>query len=451
MQRHDGPVGPFFRRVAEELDGARLARLAQVRGDRIVRLEFRDTSSGEPRGLIAELVGRHANLVLVGGADRVLEILVPPPERAGHEARLVVGRAWEAPPGQARGGGPSLEEELGAPAPPNELARLAPLSWAVEAALGGSVADDEKARRRKQLADRIARKRKRAKSLIAGLERKRDAAGEVERVRMDGELLKGALDRIPRGADHVELPDYYTDGAPPRRIALDPKLAPRENVDRVFQRARKLERSGADVERELELARDRQRALARLAEALAADDADLDALESVALEQRLLDPPQAPPRKKRPEPAARLPYRTFEGSAGSPIRVGKTARDNDELTLKRSNGNDVWLHTADCPGSHVVLRLKPNAQPDPEEVLDAAHLAVHFSPLRGASRADVHVARCKEVRKPKGAKPGLVTLSGGRTMHVRVEERRLRRLLSPERARREEGGADSVADPRGGH
>jgi len=73
--------------------------------------------------------------------------------------------------------------------------------------------------------------------------------------------------------------------------------------------------------------------------------------------------------------------------------------------------------------------LGKGADPDSEDLVDAAHLAVHFSPLRGASRARVHVARRKEVHKPRGAKPGLVHLSGGRILDVRMQPDRLRRLL----------------------
>jgi predicted ribosome quality control (RQC) complex YloA/Tae2 family protein len=77
----------------------------------------------------------------------------------------------------------------------------------------------------------------------------------------------------------------------------------------------------------------------------------------------------------------------------------------------------------------VVLRLARGAEPDPEEVLDAAHLAAHFSPLRKARKVAVHVARRKEVHKPKGAKAGLVTLSGGKVLSLRLQPERLERLL----------------------
>ena len=158
-------------------------------------------------------------------------------------------------------------------------------------------------------------------------------------------------------------------------------------------------------------------------------DADAAALESEAVERGLLEAPQEADARRRPEVAPRLPYRVFLASRGSEVRVGRSASDNDELTLRHCRGSDLWLHTADAPGSHVVLRLAKGAVADEEGVLDAAHLAVHFSPLRDARRALVHVAPRKLVHKPRGAKPGLVSLSGGRTIDLRVQQERIERLL----------------------
>jgi predicted ribosome quality control (RQC) complex YloA/Tae2 family protein len=183
------------------------------------------------------------------------------------------------------------------------------------------------------------------------------------------------------------------------------------------------------VPEEIERTRTEQQLLCELLERAGDPGVDPDELEAEASARGLLKERQTVPQpgaRRAPEP--RLPYRSFRGARGSEIRVGRSARDNDELSLRRSRGNDVWLHTAEAPGSHVVLRLE-REPPDEEEVLDAAHLAVHFSPLRGAPRADVHVARCKEVKKPRRAPAGLVTLSGGKVLRVRVEPERLERLL----------------------
>ncbi len=434
IELHKGPLGPFFRRVTTELAGCELAELAQVRGDRILLLEFRGGATSERRALVAELVGRHSNLALLGRDDRVLELLVP--AAGGKQApRLVLGKPWAPPPGAGpRAATGTLRESLPAPTrEPPSCGGLAPLSWIVECALGAQADGARLESARRTLLERVARKLERARALLTGLERRRTASDEAERVRSEGELLKANLARLARGMQEIEVDDFFAEGAARRRITLDPRLSPHENLERVFERARKLERTRAAVEGEIALAAEKVAALAAL-EAEARASADPESLDAAAVERGLLDARQeADPRRRPAEPVARLCYRAFTASSGAEIRVGRSAKDNDELSLRQSRGNDIWMHTADTPGSHVVLRLEGRAEPDPEDLLDAAHLTVHFSPLRGATRARVHVARCKEVHKPRGAKPGLVQLSGGKTWELRLQPARLERLLGTRR------------------
>lgn len=443
---HRGPLGPFFRRAAAELVGARLVRLTQVRGDRIALLEFADApgAEGARRGLLLELTGRRANFALLDGEERVLEVLVPPAAgKTAGAARLAPGARYEPPPGRPPVGEPAAAPLLESFPPVEGTSALgAPLSWCVEQHLGAQAEAQRLARERRALAQRLERRLERARGLVSGLEQRRSACEGAARLAQDAELLKAALPRLARGMSSIELEDWYAPGGAPRRIELEPKLAPRANVERLFERARKLERSRAALDEELERARLQLAQLdALLARLPSAEPGEL-ALE--AQERGLLDEPQAPPERRK-EPAARLPYKSFRASSGAEIRVGRSASDNDALSFRHARGNDLWLHTADAPGSHVVLRLERGAEPEQEDLLDAAHLAVHHSPLRGRGRASVHVARCKEVHKPRGAKAGLVTLSGGRTLALRVEPARLERLL---RSRPPlEGG--SVSEPPG--
>lgn len=433
--RSSGPVGPFFRRVAEDLDGARLRALEQLARDRAVALVFDGAREGT-RTLVLELFGRRANLILLGPGERVLEALVPDGPKS---ERLTPGRPWEPPGGAPRPlpEGPRLAAELAAlseHAPHGATPHpAAPLSWAVETRLSALVAERARERAARDLRARLERRRERAASLVAGLEKRAVASAGAERVRLDGELLKLALGTLRRGMQRVTLADVYSDGAPERVLDLDPRRTPHQNVELYFERYKKLARAEQSVALELGLAREKLAALEGLLGELDAPDSDPEALDARARELGLLDERQeADPRKRRaPEP--RKPYRVFQALRGSEVRVGRTAKDNDELTLRHSRGNDLWLHTADTPGSHVVLRLERGAEADPEELLDAAHLAVHFSPLREAARANVHVAPRKLVHKPRGAKPGLVTLSGGRILAVRMQPERLARLLGRER------------------
>ena len=429
IERHAGPLGPFFRRLAADLTGGVLAGIAPVRSDRVVIVEVRGSPSGERRALVLELFGRRANLVLLGPGDSILDVLVPPP--AGKEKpRLVAGQVWTPQPGRPGETGPGLAEALAARAHPDPVhADSAPLSQRVETALGGQAGEARRARESHDLAERLARRLGKARGLVQGLEARRAAASEIDRLRADGELLKANLPVLRRGLAEVELEDPFAPGGPPRRIELDPRLSPRRNYERLFERAKKLERSRATVESELEIARKKERDLAGLLDRVRATDSRPAEIEAQAIESGVLEPKQEHVPRERAEPAVRLPYRTFQASRGSEIRVGRSARDNDDLTFRHARGSDLWLHTADAPGSHVVLVLGKGTDPDSEELVDAAHLAVHFSPLRDARRARVHVARRKEVHKPRGAKAGLVQLSGGRILDLRMQPDRLRRLL----------------------
>jgi predicted ribosome quality control (RQC) complex YloA/Tae2 family protein len=157
---------------------------------------------------------------------------------------------------------------------------------------------------------------------------------------------------------------------------------------------------------------------------------DLPRLEREARRLGAAPRPQPRPRAKRDLPLP--PYRTFRSAAEVPILVGRGAADNDALTLKVARGNDVWLHARGRKGAHVVLRVEKGKAPDGETLLDAAHLAAHFSDARGEAQVDVAWTRAKYVRKPKGAAPGAVTYAQDRTLLLRIEAPRVERLLASE-------------------
>lgn len=168
--------------------------------------------------------------------------------------------------------------------------------------------------------------------------------------------------------------------------------------------------------------------------------------EAVQLARRLEvnDHPPARPRPvpKRPKgpPAARgprLPYRTFLSAGDAQIRVGRTASDNDELSCDPAHrdSDDWWMHAAGCPGSHVVIRVDTLGEAGgalpPEVEMDAAILAARYSKAPQSGKARVTLCKARQVSKPRGAKPGLVQLSGSvRTVVVdfRKERHRLERL-----------------------
>ncbi len=217
----------------------------------------------------------------------------------------------------------------------------------------------------------------------------------------------------------------------PREVVLqlDPALSAAQNAARWFRRSQRYQAAAARIAaRRAEVAAGLARAEELLARAAEATEAG--ALRSVEDESAaVLGARRARPAARAE--AARLPYRTFRSASGDRILVGRSARDNDALTLRVARGNDVWLHARGVQGSHVVIPEAGDA-PDARTLADAVLLAAHFSRARGEDGAEVSWTRRKHVRKPKGTAPGSVIATQERTLRARLDAPRLQALLSSE-------------------
>ena len=242
---------------------------------------------------------------------------------------------------------------------------------------------------------------------------------EAERHRQAGELVSRNLHLLPRGAREVRLTEYTADGPVERVVPLDPALPPKAQAERHFHQYKRLLRGCEHAARRLaELTAEHQR--------LAQELARLEALTDEALAAQ--SPPGAPAPKKA-GPSVASPFREYRSAKGARIWVGKNAAGNDALTFERAGAHDVWLHARGVPGSHVVIPLEKNADLPQELLLDAAHLAVHHSDAKAEPRAEVSYTPVKFVHRVKGGSPGQVTFTREKTLLVRLEPARLRRLL----------------------
>jgi predicted ribosome quality control (RQC) complex YloA/Tae2 family protein len=102
--------------------------------------------------------------------------------------------------------------------------------------------------------------------------------------------------------------------------------------------------------------------------------------------------------------------RRYLSSDDFEVLVGRAARDNDTLTFKIAKPNDLWLHAADYPGSHVIVRNPTRKEIPQRTLIEAAQLAAHFSQANKDPKVDVHYTQRKFLSKPKGVAPGLVRL-----------------------------------------
>ena len=222
-------------------------------------------------------------------------------------------------------------------------------------------------------------------------------------------------------------------------MPLDPATSPKAQVDAVFRKARRLKNGAALAQGRLEDARRILSALEALAARLAADP-EVD-LEELARHARVTAPrdfvlaPQAVPRRTASKEGPSLPYRTFLGTADATILVGRGASQNDELTLHVAKPHHLWLHAKGHSGAHVVVPLAKGASCPAELLVDAAHLAAHFSRARNEAIVEVTYVPRRYVRKPRGSPPGLVEVTRDKTLVLRPSAATLRRLLDRELAR----------------
>ena len=117
----------------------------------------------------------------------------------------------------------------------------------------------------------------------------------------------------------------------------------------------------------------------------------------------------------------------LSGDGKARIYVGKNNRQNDELTLRFASGNDYWMHTKDIPGSHVIIKCE-EGEPSEQTLLEAAKLAAYYSRARGSANIPVDYTPRKFVKKPSGAKPGMVIYATNRTAYVTPEENDIKSL-----------------------
>ena len=383
---------PWLLRLRKELVGRRVAHLATP-GGRELRLKL--VRPGSPaRSLVAEL-GAPGALLLLGEADRPL---------AAAEGRPRPPR----PPSPFPASGP-----------PSRLPAVEGLALAraAEALLG---AQEEASHRAAARRARLQPLRARVQRLVRTREKVRAEAGrdaEAEEHRRLGELLRHHLSEIPRGAAAVRLTEWTEAGARDVEVPLDPRLAPKAQVDRHFHLYRRLSRGSA-------LARER---LAQLDEEVAAAEQAVREAETSEETEAGTDAPRPSPSRRKAA-AVHRPYRVFHSADGHPIWVGRAGADNDALTFQVARPHHLWLHARGLPGAHVVVPLDRKEEVPPEVLLDAAHLALHHARGGGGSRGEVAWTRARLVRRVKGGAPGQVTYSGEKVLSIRVEPERLERL-----------------------
>lgn len=298
------------------------------------------------------------------------------------------------------------------------------------ALLDGFYAERDQAERMRQKTQTL---RKLLTNLIHRTRRKLELQrGEVEatldreRLRRLGDIVTANLHAIRRGQSVLRAVDFYDPEMREIDIPLSPALSPQQNAAKLYKDYQKAKNAERILTKQIENGEKELSYLESVLDALSRAECERDVQairEELAAGRYLRETNQ----KKKMKPAPSRPME-FCSSSGLTILVGRNNRENDLLTTKLAAKGDLWLHTQKIHGSHVVL-LCGGAEADDQSVTEAAQLAAWFSQAREGQNVPVDVTAVKNVKKPAGAKPGMVVYYTYRTVYVTpdaalVKERR---------------------------
>ena len=425
---------PFALILRKHLGGGTLRKLTRDEGERVVRFDFSvpdAAGEGHAATLVAQLTGRTSNLFLLDAGGRVVASFRPARGEGQEEGELY------SPP-HARA---AATTETGEPRPARRTAEVpregfTSLSEALDRHY--QKLDAERA-----FDSRAAAAAARLRQQISGLRKLRDnlsrdlaAHGDADEHKRVGDLLLANIGTAVRDGATVRVTDFYADDTPTVEVEVDEHRTLQDEAGRRFARYSKARRAAREISERLakigpELAalEERRAVLERLVAArdeaalsdfVGGDASGKSGAQAGSARARTAARTKAS-RKDSAEKGRTL--RRYRSSDGYEVVVGRGARENDEVTFRVARSYDTWMHAADYPGSHVVVRARGRDEPVPHRTLvEAARLAAHFSQARKDAKVAVNYTQRKFVSKPRGAAPGLVYLSSFRTLLVEPAE-----------------------------
>lgn len=243
-----------------------------------------------------------------------------------------------------------------------------------------------------------------------------DDAKNKEQYKIYGDLLTANLYQIADKQTSVTVENYYAEGMPTVTIALDASRTPAQNAQRYYKLYNKAKTAEIEVSKQMQ---NTAAEIDYLESTLAILDncrteSDLNAVRQELAQEGYI---KRKTTKNKQTPAASKPMH-FISSDGFDIYVGRNNTQNDYLTLRFANSQDIWFHTKKIHGSHTIIKLGQDKNVPERTLHEAATLAAYFSKARNSSQVPVDYTVIKNVRKPNGAKPGMVIYDFYNTVYV---------------------------------
>ncbi|MBE6782187.1 MAG: fibronectin/fibrinogen-binding protein [Ruminococcaceae bacterium] len=239
-----------------------------------------------------------------------------------------------------------------------------------------------------------------------------------EQLRIFGELIKANIYLVEKGSSFARLQNYYDENLQFVDIPLDPALSPSANAAKYFKEYKKTYTAEQIL---TALIAEDKKELIYIDSVLHSLDKATSVLDLSEIREELIDAGYIFRNERQKRKADLSKPREFETVSGFKILVGKNNRQNDLLTTKLARKNDLWFHTKNIPGSHVIL-ITEGKEVDDASLLFAASLAAGFSKASKGENVPVDFTEVRFVKKPSGAKPGMVIYSSNRTIYAKPYE-----------------------------
>jgi len=450
----------FCQYLRSHLEGGRIESLEQEPGDRIIYINI--IKSSIQYVLVVALTGNQSNVFVVNQKHVILRSLKPSKFEVGDQYIPPVLQNKSSSPssftplqvGESQQTQQSADLTLPPPSLPdsegNTKNRI-PVSLELEERFRNQM---DVQRRLEWFKVRTAEARKSLKQAIRRrhtLEADLEKSKKYQEYQRYGELLKTQIHTIQPRQAVIDVVDYYDPALPTLSLPLNILKDPGWNLEDYFRKYRKYISAQEHLRPRLEQTEKKIQSLKEELEQLKKAELD-DLLDSPAdnpeslIEHSTPSPrtlskgqrnPQRMPQfhegqsskeKKGKADQSAKHYRTFESFDGLTILVGKSANDNDYLTLKVAKPDDLWLHARGTPGSHVVIRLEKATDVPHETLRDAATLALFYSNLKKSGKGEVIHTLKKFVKKSKGLKAGAVHVTREKSIWIELQQDRLDRL-----------------------
>jgi len=407
LERKSISPSPFLLALKSALVDAALSAVSKDEVERIVRFHFAASSEvvdPSVTTMLAQLTGRSANLFLLDADETIIHALRRPMGEGQQ-----VSEKYKPPPQSSN----RISRE-----PIIALSSFQTISEAVAEFYRRVETEDEFKNAAAKLKDQVRRETMKREKLLANLRKDLAGHGDADEHKRLGDLLLANIANAKRYGDRLTLTDYYAEGQPNIEMTIDENKSIQDAAAESFSRYGKAKRAVGEIRermakvvQELEELKGRQ---TKLDDAIANGDA--------TVLTQLAEGKQKTARAKTKE-SKRIPgTRRYRSSDGYEVIVGRTARDNDNLTFRVARPNDLWLHAGDYPGSHVIVRNASRREIPQRTMIEAAQLAAKFSQASNDSKVIIHYTKRKFLSKPKGSAPGLVRMSSFKTIAVEPVE-----------------------------